>query len=54
MQQYEMKGAVEKEASFAQGLYGYTAYDAIPFFDTIEFKKGDPIIPLMRYRLYQY
>jgi anthranilate synthase component 1 len=54
MQQYEMKGAGEKEASFAQGLYGYTAYDAIPFFDTIEFKKGDPIIPLMRYRLYQY
>ena len=54
MQQYEMKGAGEKEAAFAQGLYGYTAYDAIPFFDTIQFKQGDPIIPLMRYRLYQY
>jgi anthranilate synthase component I len=54
MQQYEMKGAEVKEAAFAQGLYGYTAYDAIPFFDTIQFKQGDPIIPLMRYRLYQY
>jgi anthranilate synthase component 1 len=49
-----MKGAEVKEAAFAQGLYGYTAYDAIPFFDTIQFKEGAPLIPLMRYRLYQY
>ena len=54
MQQYEMQPNEQKEAAFAQGLYGYTAYDAIPFFDTIEFKEGAPIIPLMRYRLYQY
>jgi anthranilate synthase component 1 len=54
MQQYEMKGAEIKEAAFAQGLYGYTSYDAIPFFDTIQFKEGVTIIPLMRYRLYQY
>jgi len=54
MQQYEMKGDGIKEAAFAQGLYGYTTYDAIPFFDTIKFKEGEPVIPLMRYRLYQY
>lgn len=54
MQQYEMTGDQVKEASFAQGLYGYTAYDAIPFFEAIEFKKDKDIIPLMRYRLYQY
>ena len=54
MQQYEMKGQEVKEAAFAQGLYGYTAYDAIPFFDTIQFKEGVPVVPLMRYRLYQY
>ena len=54
MQQYEMQGEGIKEAAFAQGLYGYTAYDAIPFFDTIQFKEGAPLIPLMRYRLYQY
>ena len=54
MQQYEMIGAENKEAKFAQGLYGYTAYDAIPFFDIIQFKEGAPLIPLMRYRLYQY
>jgi anthranilate synthase component 1 len=49
-----MKGQEVKEATFAQGLYGYTAYDAIPFFDTIQFKEGAPVVPLMRYRLYQY
>ena len=54
MQQYEMNGSEVKEAAFAQGLYGYTTYDAIPFFDTIQFKEGAPLIPLMRYRLYQY
>ena len=54
MQQYEMTGDTIKEAAFAQGLYGYTTYDAIPFFDTIQFKVGEPVIPLMRYRLYQY
>ena len=54
MQQYEMNGGGVKEAAFAQGLYGYTSYDAIPFFDTIQFKEGAPLIPLMRYRLYQY
>ena len=54
MQQFEMQPSTQKEAVFAQGLYGYTTYDAIPFFDTIEFKPGAPVIPLMRYRLYQY
>ena len=53
MQEYSFASST-KEARFSQGLYGYTAYDAIPFFDTIEFKEGSPIIPLMRYRLYQY
>lgn len=54
MQQFEIAVSAEKEAAFAQGLYGYTTYDAIPFFDTIEFKNSVPVIPLMRYRLYQY
>ena len=54
MQQYEMTGDKIKEAAFAQGLYGYTTYDAIPFFDKIQFKYCEPVIPLMRYRLYQY
>jgi anthranilate synthase component 1 len=66
MQQYEVVNP-NQEAKLAQGLFGYTAYDAIPFFETISFQKksydihqksGTPVtdnfIPLMRYRLYQY
>ena len=69
MQGYEVKDGGEKELKFAQGLYGYTAYDAIPFFETIQFREKpyttaksgktntdnvSDAIPLMRYRLYQY
>ncbi|MEY3433015.1 MAG: hypothetical protein RL131_951 [Bacteroidota bacterium] len=42
------------ELRFAQGLFGYTAFDAIPFFENIAFKEKNHVIPLMRYRLYQY
>ena len=40
----------------AQGLYGYTSYDAIRFFENIPFNNElhEPQIPMMRYRLYQY
>jgi len=40
----------------AQGFYGYTSYDAIPFFENIKFKQlsEENKIPLLRYRLYQY
>jgi anthranilate synthase component 1 len=46
--------------AFAQGLYGYTTYDAVQFFDsvTITAKNTHPNflqeLPLLRYRLYQY
>ncbi len=68
MQGYNVE-AGEKQLKFAQGLFGYTAYDAIPFFETIAFNKKpyrikqnndvsgaqiDQAIPLMRYRFYQY
>src|SRR5215203_6750700 len=55
-----------KEVRFAQGLFGYTSYDAVRFFDTVKLRSGKIqeselrtknsalIIPLMRYRLYQY
>lgn len=57
MQQFEIKPATQKEAAFAQGLYGYSSFDSVQFFDTIRFsgeKQAVPNIPLMRYRLYQY
>jgi len=40
----------------AQGLFGYTTFDAIQFFEDIKFKSSAtvPEIPLIRYRLYQY
>lgn len=40
----------------AQGFFGYTSFDAIPFFENIKFKELSPEnkIPLLRYRLYQY
>lgn len=47
----------KKEGIFAQGLYGYTSYDSVQFFETIPgaaFQENADAIPLMRYRLYQY
>ncbi len=59
MQRFETVEKKEslKEAGFAQGLYGYTTYDAVQFFDSIQLNENSalkPVIPLMRYRLYQY
>ncbi|MFY9465341.1 MAG: anthranilate synthase component I family protein [Sediminibacterium sp.] len=55
MQRFEAAAVENKELKFAQGLYGYTSFDAVQFFDKVPLKdKGAPVIPLMRYRLYQY
>ncbi len=63
MQRFDVKSPGEKEGRFAQGLYGYTTYDAVQFFETIKFTRNSQLtthnsqadsIPLMRYRLYQY
>lgn len=59
MEKFETENAAAKPANIAQGLFGYTTYDAIPFFENIRFdeKKAQQdimSIPLMRYRLYQY
>ncbi|MEI6263585.1 MAG: anthranilate synthase component I family protein [Sphingobacteriia bacterium] len=55
MQQFELSASTDKSLKFAQGLYGYTTFDAVQFFDKVPFtQKGDDAIPLMRYRLYQY
>ena len=58
MKRFEVSGDC-KEAAFAQGLYGYTTYDAVQFFENVTLnsvptKKKSNHIPLMRYRLYQY
>lgn len=59
MQKFDVKPCAIKEGKFAQGLFGYTGYDAVQFFDTVKLKsrtstETPAAIPLMRYRLYQY
>ncbi|HEV8079433.1 MAG TPA: anthranilate synthase component I family protein [Chitinophagaceae bacterium] len=63
MQRFHVTEVAKKPVNIAQGLFGYTTYDAIQFFDTIKLSasKVSPMggdlegaIPLMRYRLYQY
>ncbi len=47
----------KSEISVSQGLFGYTTFDAVQFFEDVKLKDGkvDPnAIPLMRYRMYQY
>ncbi len=56
MQQFEVEVPEDKAVKIAQGLFGYAAYDAVQFFETIalQSQQATPSIPLMRYRLYQY
>ncbi len=58
MQKFDIKKGESKEEKFAQGLFGYTTYDAVQFFDTVKLTTHDSRlmtpISLMRYRLYQY
>ena len=56
MARFDVEPAAEKAVRAVQGLFGYTTFDAVQFFDTIKFRdRGErPVIPLMRYRLYQY
>jgi anthranilate synthase component 1 len=58
MNRLQAKKSNEKEAAFAQGLYGYTSYDAVSFFEStpgdLPIAKLQSGIPFIRYRLYQY
>jgi anthranilate synthase component 1 len=59
MQRFEVKEAAAKPVNLAQGLFGYSSFDAVQFFDNLTLnpypKERDlKNIPLMRYRLYQY
>lgn len=58
LQKFEAKSNTDycKEASFAQGLYGYTSFESAALFDSIQLssKQDNQNIALLRYRLYQY
>jgi anthranilate synthase component 1 len=65
MNRFSIQPTEQKQVNIAQGLFGYTTYDAVQFFDSInlatdhrpqttDHKPQATAIPLMRYRLYQY
>ncbi len=55
MQRFSIEEKAMKPVNVAQGLFGYTTFDAVQFFETISPKASAATgIPLMRYRLYQY
>jgi anthranilate synthase component 1 len=58
MQHFNIAEPAEMPVSMAQGLFGYTTYDAVQFFEDIDFtspmEHQTSYIPLVRYRLYQY
>ena len=58
MNRFELVEHAVKPVNIAQGLFGYTSYDAVQFFESVQFEEAEkdtkPLIPLMRYRLYQY
>ena len=57
LNRFNVEPAPEKPVRAAQGLFGYFSYDAVQFFESIDFRKrpnAPQDIPMMRYRLYQY
>ena len=63
IESFDAEIPTEKIAAIAQGLFGYTSYDAVQFFENIDFRAKKNLrkdtsenasIALMRYRIYQY
>ncbi len=65
MNRFDIIKTEQKETKFAQGLFGYTSYDAVQFFETAQLGTQNSelptpdsqltlTLPLIRYRLYQY
>lgn len=54
LKRFDIQPAKDKTVRASQGLFGYITYDGVQFFETIRFKAQDNVIPMMRYRLYQY
>jgi anthranilate synthase component 1 len=57
MEKFHAETVMPKPVQIAQGLFGYSAYDAVQCFEHIRFKarqEDATAIPLIRYRLYQY
>lgn len=55
LKRFELSG--KSPVPVTEGLFGYTTYDAVQFFETIDLRHrpaAATAIPLMRYRFYQY
>lgn len=57
MERFEFN-EVANPVKTAQSIFGYITHDAVQFFETVKFKYSGsldtPLIPLMRYRFFQY
>jgi anthranilate synthase component 1 len=54
LKRFDIQPAKEKAVRASQGLFGYITYDGVQFFESIRFRNKENVIPMMRYRLYQY
>src|SRR5687767_1621710 len=45
MQHFQINEPAQKPVNIAQGMFGYTTYDAIPFFETISFESPEASPP---------
>jgi anthranilate synthase component I len=58
MNRFDVQPTGNKQVNITQGLFGYTTYDAVQFFESLSLTTHhSPLtsdIPLIRYRLYQY
>ena len=54
LQRFQFSG--QSPVPVTEGMFGYTAYDAVQFFEHIQLHApaDDSMIPFMRYRFYQY
>ncbi|MCL6523195.1 MAG: anthranilate synthase component I family protein [Thermoflavifilum sp.] len=54
LQRFQFSG--QSPVPVTEGMFGYTAYDAVQFFENIHLHApaDESMIPLMRYRFYQY
>ena len=53
MNSISIEGTDSKLSPF-QGLFGYTSYDAIPYFETLPFQAAADAIPAIHYSLFRY
>lgn len=57
LESFEIEAPADSQKNQVNGLFGYTSYDAVQFFDTLTFSKPESEncrIPMINYSLYRY